>query len=266
VSIIDQFDLSGRTVIVTGAGTGLGREMAIALARAGCDIVGVGRREAPIVELEPEITKLGRRYLPLPGTDVTDSAQVAQMAERAIAEMGSIWALINNVGGGSAGAGKTFIELTDEDWREGMDTNLTSAFFCSRALVPHMLEQGGGRIINVSSVWGFRGGRNNLMYPVAKGGILQLTKALAMTYARENIRCTCIAPGQFPKTDDQALKDLIGSKQPGGRVAALHEIGPLAVFLCSAASDYISGETIAIDGGTLSGGLLPAGVAPGPSN
>lgn len=266
MSIIDQFDLSGRTVIVTGAGTGLGREMAIALATAGCDIVGVGRREAPIVELEPEIVSRGRRYLPLPGTDVTDSAQVAKMTEQAIAEMGSVWALINNAGGGGAGGGKTFVELTDQDWRDGIDTNLTSAFYCARAIIPHLLEQGGGRIVNVSSVWGYRGGRNNFMYPIAKGGVLQLTQALAMTYARDNIRATCIAPGQFPKTDDQAMRELIGSKQPLGRAAELHEIGPLAVFLCSEAADYISGQTIVIDGGTRTGGLLPAGIAPEPSD
>src|SRR5690606_215139 len=110
---------------------------------------------------------------------------------------------------------------------------------------------GGGRIINITSGWGFRGGRNNFMYSVAKGGVIQLTKGLAMTYARDNIRANCIAPGLFPKTDDQDLIRQIGEKQPAGRPGRLQEIGPLAVYLCSEASDYMSGETVLIDGGAI---------------
>jgi 2-dehydro-3-deoxy-D-gluconate 5-dehydrogenase len=262
MGVLEQFDLTGQCAIVTGAGTGLGREMSLSLAEAGADVVGVGRRMEPLEEVGALIREKGRRYLACPGTDVTDSAQVNAMVERAIAEMGRVSILINNAGLGGSGRGKTLPELTDEDWHSGIDSNLSSAFYCSRAVVSHMLEHGGGRIINITSGWGFRGGRNNFMYSVAKGGVIQLTKALAMTYARDGIRASCIAPGLFPKTDDEALLKQLGEKQPAGRIGFLHEIGPLAVFLSSPASDYLSGETVLIDGGAIAAGLTPAGLVP----
>lgn len=260
--ILDRFDLTGQAAIITGAGTGLGRAMALALADAGCEVVGVGRRSEPLDEVGELIRSKGRRYLAASGTDVTDSAQVNQMVEHAVREMGEISVLINNAGLGGTGRGKTLPELTDEDWQSGMDSNLSSAFYCSRAIVPHMLEHGGGRIINVASGWAFRGGRNNFMYAIAKGGVVQLTKVLAMTYARDNIRASCIAPGSFPKTDDREQLAGFGERQPSGRIGFLHEIGPLAVFLASPASEYLSGETVLIDGGAIAAGLTPAGLVP----
>jgi 2-dehydro-3-deoxy-D-gluconate 5-dehydrogenase len=262
VGILDQFDLTGQCAIVTGAGTGLGREMALHLAEAGCDVVGVGRRAEPIEDVGKEIRAKGRRYLACPGTDVTVSEQVNAMVEKAIREMGRISVLINNAGLGGTGRGKTLPELTDEDWHSGIDSNLSSAFYCSRAIVDHMVEHGGGRIINITSGWGFRGGRGNFMYSVAKGGVIQLTKALAMTYAHDGIRASCIAPGLFPKTEDEAVLTQIGERQPSGRIGFLREIGPLAVFLASPASDYLSGETVLIDGGAIAAGITPAGIAP----
>ncbi|MBM3139890.1 MAG: SDR family NAD(P)-dependent oxidoreductase [Chloroflexi bacterium] len=258
----ERFDLSGQAAIITGAGTGLGQQMALALADAGCDIVGAGRRTEPLEETGAQVRARGRRYLACTGTDATDSAQVNAMVERAIAEMGRITVLINNAGGGTAGRGKSLPELTDEDWHSGIDTNLSSAFYCSRAVVPHMLERGGGRIINITSGWGFRGGRNNFMYSIAKGGVIQLTKALAMTYARDQIRSTCIAPGLFPHTSDPEQLAQIGERQPAGRPGWMWEVGALAVFLASPGADYLSGETILIDGGAIAAGLTPAGLVP----
>ncbi|MEI7925867.1 MAG: SDR family NAD(P)-dependent oxidoreductase [Chloroflexota bacterium] len=262
MGVLDRFDLTGQTAIITGAGTGLGREFARSLADAGCDIVGVGRRLEPIEEIGAEIRAKGRRFLALGGTDVTDSAQVNAMVERAVAEMGRIHVLINNAGGGGAGRGKTLPELTDEDWHEGMDTNITSAFFCARAIVPHMEEHGGGRIINVSSGWGFRGGKNNFMYSISKGGVVQLTKALAITYAQAGIRSSCIVPGTFPRREDVERVAARGQMQPSGRAGFPEEIGPLALFLASPASDYLSGEAVLMDGGAIAAGVTPAGVAP----
>ena len=128
--------------------------------------------------------------------------------------------------------------------------------------MPHMLEHGGGTIINITSGWGYRAGRNNWMYPVAKGGVIQLTKAIGMTYARDNIRAACIAPGLFPKTDDEERLVGLGEKQPSGRIGFLKEIGPLAVFLASPTASYLSGETVLIDGGAIAAGLTPAGLVP----
>lgn len=262
MGILDQFNLAGQCAIVTGAGTGLGRQMALHLAEAGADIVGVGRRAEPIEAVGDEIRATGRRYLGIAGCDVTDSSQVNAMVAQAIREMGRVTILVNNAGAGGTGRGKTLVELTDDDWHSGIASNLDSAFYCTRAIVPHLLENDGGTIINITSAWGYRAGRNHWMYPVAKGGLIQLTKATAMTYARDNIRCVCIAPGVFPHTDDEELRVSRGERQPGGRVGYSREIGPLAVFLASDASSYMSGETVLIDGGVVTAGLTPAGVVP----
>ena len=145
-----------------------------------------------------------------------------------------------------------------------MAANLDSAFYCSRAIVPHLLEHGGGRIINVSSVRGYRmrGGPNNYTYAVSKAAVIQFTNALAMSYARDNIRVTCIAPGPFPKTDDMDAFAAMGKVYPSGRPGFLREIGPLAVFLASPASEYMSGETILMDGGSVAAGVIPSGLVP----
>jgi NAD(P)-dependent dehydrogenase (short-subunit alcohol dehydrogenase family) len=259
--ILDKFDLSGKTAIITGAGTGLGRAMALAMADAGADIYGAARRLEPLEETKRLVEAKGRR-MEIGSTDVTVTEQVNAMAEDAIAKFGRIDILVNNAGITDRGRGKTFPELDDDDWRIGIDVNLSSAFYCSRAIVPHFLEHGGGSIINLTSGWGFRGGRNNFMYSVAKGGVIQLTKALAMTYARENIRCTCIAPGLIPKEIDPNVREQRNGFQPVGRVGWPREMGPLAVFLASDASAYMSGETVLLDGGAIAGGLLPAGYAP----
>ena len=254
--IREQFDLSGTTAIITGAGSGLGRSMALSMAAAGADIVGAARRLEPLEESKAMVEELGQRFTVIT-CDVIDSEAV-----NAISEHGRIDILINNAGGGAAGRGKTLPELTDGDWHLGIDTNLSSAFYCSRALIPHYLENGGGRIINVTSGWGFRGGRGNFMYSISKGGVIQLTKALAMTYARDNIRATCIAPGAIPYQAPPEMQEQMGERQPIGRVGVVEDIGTMAVLLSSAASDYVSGETVLVDGGAIAGGLIPAGIEP----
>jgi NAD(P)-dependent dehydrogenase (short-subunit alcohol dehydrogenase family) len=259
--ILDKFDLSGKTAIVTGAGSGLGRAMVLAMADAGADIYGAARRLEPLEETKALVEAKGRR-MEVGSTDVTVTSEVHDMVQDAIAKFGRVDILVNNAGITSRGRGKTFPELDDEDWRVGIDVNLSSAFYCSRAIIEHFLEHGGGRIINLASGWGMRAGRNNFMYSVAKGGVIQLTKALAMTYARDNIRCTCIAPGLIPKGIDLNAREQYNSVQPLGRVGWPREMGPLAVFLASEASDYMSGETVLLDGGSIAGGLLPAGYAP----
>jgi NAD(P)-dependent dehydrogenase (short-subunit alcohol dehydrogenase family) len=260
VVILDKFKLSGKTAIVTGGGTGLGQAMALALADHGANIVVSGRRLEPLEETKRLVEGKGPKAMIIQ-TDVTDSMQVNRMVDQSIAEFGRIDILINNAGGGSAGRGKTLPELTDEDWHLGIDTNLSSAFFCSRAIVPHYVEHGGGKVINITSGWGMRGGRGNFMYSIAKGGVIQLTKTLAMTYARDNIQVTCIAPGSIPhfETPERAQRDAL---QPLGRTGWTYEIGPMAVLLASDASNYMSGETVLLDGAAIAGGVTPAGVIP----
>src|SRR5688572_6754990 len=169
VTVLDRLKLSGKVALITGGGSGLGQAMALAMADAGADIAVSGRRLEPLEETKRFVEGKGRRCF-LTQADVTDSTQVDRMVKEVVDHYGHLDVLVNNAGGGGAGRGKTLPELTDEDWHQGIDTNLTSAFYCSRAVVPHFLEQGSGRVINITSGWGMRGGRGNFMYSIAKGG------------------------------------------------------------------------------------------------
>ncbi|MSP21873.1 MAG: SDR family NAD(P)-dependent oxidoreductase [Dehalococcoidia bacterium] len=256
-----RFGLKGKTAIITGAGSGLGRAMAFALADAGANVVGAARRLEPLEETRAAVEAKGVHGLSVT-CDATDSDAVDAMVAKAIAEFGRVDILINNAGGGSAGRGKTLPELTNEDWFDGINTNLSSAFYCSRAIIPHYLEHGGGKVINITSGWGMRGGRGNFMYSIAKGGVIQLTKTLAITYARDNIQVTCIAPGSIPHRQSEEQRAQRNSLQPIGRTGYGVEIGPMAVLLASEASNYMSGEIVLLDGAAIAGGVTPGGVVP----
>lgn len=261
--MLEKLGLEGKTIVVTGGGTGLGREMALALARAGADIVVAARRQGPIDETASLVKEMGRRALAV-STDVTDSRQVAALFQRTLEAFGKVDVLVNNAGI-VRGQGSTPIwEITDEDWRLGIDTNLTGAFYCARAIARHMVERGSGKIINVSSGFGLRGGRDNYMYACGKGGILQLTRTLATSLGRYGVTSNCIVPGYIPTEGTAASRETLprGEFIPVGRVGRPHEIGPVAVFLASSASDYMNGELFIIDGGGLAGGFVPTGYAP----
>ncbi len=259
----EKLSLEGKGVVITGGGTGLGREMTLAMARAGADIVIAARRVAPIEEVAEQVRALGRKAVAI-STDVTDTAQVSQLMERSISELGKVDVLLNNAGI-VRGQGATPIwEISDEDWRIGIEVNMSSAFYCARAIAKHMVERGGGKIINVSSGFGYRGGRDNYMYCVGKGGIAQLTRVLATSLGRHGITSSCIVPGFIPTagTDESRLTLPRGEFIPIGRVGNPHEMGAVAVFLASSASDYMNGEAFVIDGGGLAGGVAPTGHAP----
>ena len=260
--ILDALKLDGKVAVVTGAGRGLGRAMAVKFALAGADIVAASRTQAQLDETAEEVKKTGRKCVIVP-TDVTVSAQVNAVAELTIKEFGKIDILVNNAGGGDENAGRTLEEITDEQWRRGLDTNLTSQFYGCRAVIGQMVKQNRGKIINIASGYGLRGGKHNFMYACAKGGTIQLTRSMALTYAQFNIQTNCIVPGIFPH-NEQMMQFYKGGKFiPMGRVGDDPEIGPLAVFLASEASNHVNGELIVIDGGGLAGGVTPTGVAPG---
>jgi NAD(P)-dependent dehydrogenase (short-subunit alcohol dehydrogenase family) len=260
--ILDTFKLDGKVVIITGAGRGLGRAMAIRFADCGADIVAASRTLAQLEETAAEVRKRGRKCLVVP-TDVSRSEQVNAMAVAAFKEFGQVDVLINNAGIGEDSFGKTIEEITDEEWHRGVDTNLSSQFYAARAVLPHMVARKRGKIINVASGYGLRGGKHNYMYACSKGAILQLTRSLALTYAEHNIQTNCIVPGIFPHNEAMMRFFKGGKFIPIGRPGQDEDVGPLAVFLASDASNHVNGELLIIDGGGLAGGIVPTGIVPG---
>lgn len=262
MGVLDKLRLDGKIAVITGAGRGLGRVMALALAEAGADIVVAARTQAQIDDTA-EMIRARRRSCLAVQTDVSDSTSVNTMVGATIAEFGRIDILVNNAGGATRGANKPIEAITDEQWRIGIDLNLSGAFYCCRAVLPHMLQQGTGKIINVTSGLGVRAVRNNIMYTTAKAGLINFTRALAINYAERNIQAMLILPGIFPHDSPELLAYWQGGKFiPVGRPGKDEELGPLCVFLASELSNYMNGELVALEGGGLAGGQIPTGFAP----
>jgi NAD(P)-dependent dehydrogenase (short-subunit alcohol dehydrogenase family) len=262
--VADNLKLDGKLAIITGAGRGLGRAMAARLAGAGADIVAAARTVEQLEETAAEVRKLGRKCLIVP-TDVSRSEDVNAMVAAAVKEFGRVDVLINNAGAGEDSFGKTIDQISDEEWRRGIDVNLSSQFYGCRAVIPQMLKQKRGKIINVASGYGLRGGKHNYMYACSKGAVLQLTRSMALTYADFNIQTNCIVPGIFPHNERLMAFFKGGKFIPMGRGGQDADVGPLAIFLSSEASNHVNGALIKIDGGGLAGGITPTGVAPQPT-
>jgi len=261
--MLERLSLEGKVIIITGGGTGLGREMVRHCARAGADLVIAARRPGPIEEAAEEVRQMGRRALAVP-TDVTDPAQVNRMVERALEAFGHIDVLVNNAGIVREHSPKPIWEITDEEWQVGIAVNLSGAFYCSRAVARHMAERGKGRIINVSSGFGLRGMRDGYMYSIAKGGVLQLTRTLAFSLGRYGVTAVSLVPGFFPTETVKERGSLPRRADyiPVKRFGFPPEIGPAVVYLASDASSYFNGEMFILDGGALWAGISPTGYAP----
>lgn len=249
---LHAFSLADRVAIVTGGGRGLGKVMALALAEAGADVAVAARTEEEIGTTASEISRLGRRAFPVV-TDVTVYSRVEAMAKEVVAGLGRIDVLVNNA---AVIMRKPLLETTEEEWQQVIQTNLTGTFFCCKAVAPFMVKQGGGKIINLTSAGGISGRPYFAGYCASKGGVILLTKTLALEWAKYCITVNAIAPGYFKTAlvasdyEKAAEKKLI-DRIPLGRPGRPEEIGPLIVYLASSASDYITGETIVIDGGVL---------------
>jgi NAD(P)-dependent dehydrogenase (short-subunit alcohol dehydrogenase family) len=263
---IEKFELTDKAVIVTGAGRGLGREMSLSLARAGANIAAVDIVKERVDSVAKEIETLGRKVITI-GTDVRDSKQVDAMVHETIREFGRVDVMLSNAGiGEGRGLRGAIWEVTDDDWRDNLDVNLSSAFYCTRAVARPMIDQGGGVIILLSSGTALRGSPI-FPYSAPKAGIIALTKSFALLLVRYNIRVNCIIPGEFarrPSADaaEEKYWEDRGKFFPARRVGEPRELGPLAVFLASDASSYITGQGFPVEGGFLSAGLAPVGFVP----
>jgi NAD(P)-dependent dehydrogenase (short-subunit alcohol dehydrogenase family) len=249
--IREHLSLTGKTAIVTGSGRGLGRAMALAMAEAGADLVITARTLGEIESVGKEVEQRGRRAFVRP-CDVTKTDDVESMMTKAIEALGQVDILVNNAGGGRQ---KPVLEMTDEEWHWGIDLNLTSTFICSRTVGRHMATRQSGKVINIASGWGYRGRRNSTAYCASKAAVINFTRALAVEWSRYNIQVNCIAPGYFPL---KAPKDAQEASERAVRISRIplgggdaEDIGPLAVFLASAGANYLTGQTILLDGGAL---------------
>ena len=251
--ILDRFRLDGRTALVTGASAGLGEAMAVALAEAGADVVCPGNRRPPDA-VAARIAALGRRSAAI-RADLADPAAAGAVVDTAAAALGPLDLLINNAGTIRRAPAA---EHPDEDWDLVLAVNLTAAFRIARAMGRQLLARGRpGKIVNVVSVLSFQGGVLVPSYAAAKGGLAQLTKALANEWAARGIQVNAIAPGYMRTSNTEALKrDDTRNRQileriPAGRWGEPDDLSGAAVFLCSAASDYLSGHVLVVDGGWL---------------
>lgn len=246
------FRLDGQVALVTGANTGLGQGMAIALAEAGADLVLAGRSDP--AETIAAITALGRRAVWV-AVELGQVAVIRGLVDRALAAFGRIDVLVNNAG---VIRRNDALEFTEEEWDSVVDVNLKTAFFLSQALAKHWLAAGlRGRIIHVASLLSFQGGIRVASYTASKSGLAGLTRLLANEWAARGINVNAIAPGYFVSNNTEALRadpvrsrDLL-SRIPAGRWGDPADLGGAVVFLASRAADYVHGVVLPVDGGWL---------------
>ncbi len=245
------FDLSGRVALVTGASRGLGRAMALGLAKAGADLALCARDRDALASARAEAERCGVRAETF-GIDVTSRQSVREAVAAVIARMGRIDVLLNDAG---INIRKPALEYGEEEWDRVLDTNLKGYFLVSQAVGAHMVAKGGGKIINVASILSSVGMREQLPYASSKGGVAQMTKVLAIEWAPHHVTVNAIAPGFFetPLTaavlEDQERRRLICERTPMGRWGQPEELEGTAVYLASRASDYVTGQILYVDGG-----------------
>ena len=245
------FDLSGQIALVTGASSGLGQHFALILAQAGADVVLAARRVEPCQQIAEQIQALGRRAIAV-SMDVTQVASVDHAVQAAHTELGPITILCNNAG---IAVTRAFLEQSEDEWDRVLDTNLKGAYLVGQSVARHMSEHGlGGSIINTASIAGFRVAKQLTAYVASKGGLIQLTRAMALELATYNIRVNALAPGYIETEINQGFfQTVAGLKMvkriPQGRIGRLSDLdGPL-LLLASSAGRYMTGSVLTVDGG-----------------
>lgn len=247
----ELFSLAGRIACVSGASSGIGRSIANTMARAGAAVVGIARREALLDEWVREVELAGGRAAGC-AADLADPAGIAAVAERVSASFGAPDILVNAAG---INPRQPADSLTLEAWRQTLDLNLSAPFLLARALVPAMQAKGWGRIINIASLQSIRAFPNGMAYGASKGGVAQMTRAMAEAWSRAGVNCNALAPGFFPTDltsavfEDPEAAARNAAQTCIGRNGRLDDLVGPAVFLASPASDYVTGQILFVDGG-----------------
>lgn len=247
----NPFDLTGRVAVITGANTGIGQAIALALAAAGADIAAVGR--TPATDTVEQVRALGRRA-EIVSADLSTIEPVGRVVDETVEKLGRLDILVNNAG---IIRRADAVDFTEADWDAVVDTNLKSVFFLCQAAGRHMIANGGGRIINIASMLTFQGGIRVPSYTASKSGIGGLTKLLANEWASKGITVNAIAPGYIATNNTAALQademrnKAILDRIPAGRWGDAADLGGAAVFLASDAAAYVQGHILAVDGGWL---------------
>jgi len=249
--LLEDFDLTDKVAIITGGNGGIGRGIAIGLARAGADIVIAARNEDKTAEVVREINNLGRRCLGI-RCDVTSRNDISTTVETVIREFGKLNILANCAGISGGGLPQS---IPEEVWDDVLTTNLKATFMFCQAVYPALVKAGGGKIINIGSEYSIFGSAIVLPYSASKGGVIQLTKSLAVAWASDNIQVNAIIPGWI-RTDmtaavisNKAWYNAIIERTPTGRFGEPEDVAGAAIFLSSPASDFITGQSIIVDGG-----------------
>jgi 2-dehydro-3-deoxy-D-gluconate 5-dehydrogenase len=251
------FDLNGRVALVTGGNSGIGLGIATALAQAGAAIVIAGRRAENNNEARRAIEALNAKAVAVE-VDVSNETSCRSMIAQSVERFERIDILVNNAG---IAIRKPPENYTPAEWNDVIETNLTGAFLCSHAAYPHMKQAGGGKIINIGSMLSIFGAPFAVAYAASKGGIVQMTKALACAWAKDNIQANAILPGwidtpltQSARKEIAGLNERVMARTPAGRWGTPSDFAGIAVFLASSASDFVTGTAIPVDGGYSSAG------------
>jgi NAD(P)-dependent dehydrogenase (short-subunit alcohol dehydrogenase family) len=245
------FDLSGRAALVTGASKGLGKSIALALAAAGADVALYARNRDDLEAVKASVEALGRRA-EIFCVDVLDKALIDENVKATLEAFGHIDVLVNNAG---VNVRKPVLELSAEEWDLVIDTNLKAYFLMAQAVVPHMLSRGYGKVINMASILGAVALPSQLAYASSKGGVVQMTKVMALEWAQQGVQVNAIGPTYFEtplvaqlRNDPERYRFIV-ERTPMGRWGQPDELAGVVIFLASHASDFITGQTIFIDGG-----------------
>ncbi len=249
--VLDLFRLDGKSALVTGGGRGIGRSIALALAEAGADVAVCARTRNQVEAVAVEIGQRGRKPLALT-CDVRKEAEVEATVQRVLKEFGKLDVLVNNAG---ILFNNWLVDTAEKNWRDVLDTNLTSAFLFCKFAGKHMIPRKSGAVVNVASAAGVAASPRQTAYHASKAGLILFTRSLALEWNRHNIRVNAICPG-FIETDmtkivhkDPKFREEFVKRIPMRRFGRADEIGPLAVYLASDASSYVTGEFVLIDGG-----------------